>query len=270
MKITITIVLFFSLVTFGETQAQSVILEDSIGGRMAQGKFFYNRTNVAANFYEKPTYLVDSVKFFYQRSGDTLIYWTTSGSTPYEKNELKKIKKSKDFGTRLQQGLTLTDGRVVIHELRAVRFLIRNDSLFEEGEIYDIDAREMAAIRDRYDKMRSAEATEQFLEIMRQHRHKTFAAIFCPRFFNDGSRLQEVKDSRTKCPNAVRLSNYWVVDSVRYYELVVSNNCGLSGESKWGYTVSENFDFIRFGGYSSKEIRFLTKEQSKLQELVKD
>ena len=78
-----------------------------------KGKYFYHKENVSGNFFDQPKFQMDSIRFFYSRSGDTLTYWTVGMSTPYEKKELKKIEKQKEFGKYFQRGLTLSEHRNV-------------------------------------------------------------------------------------------------------------------------------------------------------------
>lgn len=268
MKKVVSIVLFCAAITSQAAYAQPGLSEHSINGKTVQGKYFYGRVNVAAYIGDMPAYQVDSVQLFYRRTGDSLIYWTLSGSTPRDNKAVKAARKDKDFGTLVQQGMALTDGRVTLHELRPTYFLIRNDSLFQEGEIYDLSVSELATLTRRYEEAENEEERLRWSKKIDQGTHRAFVPIFSPRFFDNGIQPHEVKDSQTKCKNTVRLANYWVVNSLRYYSFEISNNCGYSGH-RWGFTVSENFDFVRFGGYGSKESSLLTRENSNIHVLAK-
>jgi hypothetical protein len=226
------------------------------------GKYFYHRENTSGNFFDQPKFQIDSIRFFYTRSGDTLTYWTVGMSTPYEGKELKKIEKQKGFGKYHQRGLTLTDGRVTIHELSPTKFLIRNDSLFQRNEIYKISEDSIKTLRAIYESARTVKERDKADKIIDRNTSFRFVFIFSPGLFENGLE-QLVRDTRTKCYNTVTLISKWSTDNADYYRFEITNDCGIWGH-RWGYIVSKDFDFITFGGYSSLESRKLTKVNLKI------
>jgi hypothetical protein len=161
------------------------------------GKYFYHRQNIAGNFFDKPEYAIDSAVFFYERKGDTLVYWIIGSSTPYDQKKLGQIEKSKDYGKFLQRGLTLNDGRVTIHKMSPTKFLIRNDSLFQLSEIYLIDEDSMARIKKKYEKSATVRERERFSDIMDKSTREAFVFIFSPKLFDDGYRSKKIADLNT-------------------------------------------------------------------------
>jgi len=221
------------------------------------GKYFYHKENISGNFFDQPKFAIDSVVFFYSKSGDTLTYWTLSSSTPREKKELKKIEKQIGFGKYTQKGLTLSDGRVTIHEVRPTKFLIRNDSLFQWSEIYSLSEDSIRSLRSVYEESKIDHEREKISKIIETNTAYGFVFIFSPSLFTNGPE-QIIRDRRTQCPNTVTLLSEWSTGTTEYYRFEITNDCDIWGH-RWGYTISKEFDFITFGGYSSKESRTLTK-----------
>jgi len=221
-------------------------------------KYFYHKENISGNFFDQPKFQVDSIRFFYSKSGDTLTYWTVGMSTPYEKKELKKIERQKEFGKYLQRGLTLSDGRVMVHKLSPTKFLIRNDSLFQWNEVYRISEDSIIKLKTIYESGKTAQDREMASETIRDNTDFRFVFIFSRNLFNNGLK-QIIHDKWTKCPSTVTLLSKWSTEKTEYYRFEITNDCGLWGH-RWGYVVSKDFDFVTFGGYSSKESRTLTKE----------
>lgn len=221
------------------------------------GKYFYHKENISGNFFDQPKFQIDSIRFFYSRSGDTLTYWTVGMSTPYEKKELKKIEKQEGFGKYLQRGLTLSDGRVTVHKLRPTRFLIRNDSLFQWNVVYKLSEDSIRKLKLIYESAKNAQEREGVITIIKNNTNFRFVFIFSPRLF-DNRLKHTILDKWTKCPNTVTLLSKWSTDKTDYYRFEITNDCGVWGH-RWGYTVSREFDFITFGGYSSKELGELTE-----------
>lgn len=247
-----------------------IILPQFTSGQVKidNGKYFYHKENIASNFFDKPKFVIDSVIFFYEQSGDTLTYWTVGTSTPYEARPFKKIEKSKDFGKYLQKGLTLTDGRITVHRLSSKKFLIRNDSLFQWSETYRIAEDSIKILTSKYESTTTVKQREELNDLMEKNEDHDFVFIFSPKLFNDGIKEHTIQDKRTQCANTVTLINYWLVGSMGYYHFEISNNCGFWGH-RWGFIISENFTFVTFGGYSSKEAKWLTRETLKTNELLK-
>lgn len=201
---------------------------------------------------------MDSVLFFYSKSGDTLTYWTLGMSTPYEKKELKKIEKQKGYGKFLQKGLTLSDGRVTIHKLSPKQFLIRNDSLFQWSESYRLSEDSMKTLKTIYESSKTQKEREGLAKIIKDNTEFHFVFIFSPTLFDNGVK-QVIRDRQSKCSNTVTLLSKWSTEKTDYYRFEITNDCGIWGH-RWGYVVSRQFDFVTFGGYSSKDSRALTKE----------
>lgn len=229
------------------------------------GKYFYHKQNISGNFFHQPKYEIDSIRFFYARSGDTLTYWTVGMSTPYEKKELKRIEKQRKFGKYLQRGLTLSDGRVTVHKLRATKFLIRNDSLFQWNEVYKISQDSLKKLKIFYESAKTTQDRETVIKLIKDNTDFRFVFIFSPSLFDNGLK-QIIQDKRTKCTNTVTLLSKWSTDNTDYYRFEITNDCGVWGH-RWGYIVSKEFDFITFGGYSSKESQQLTKVNLKVSNL---
>jgi hypothetical protein len=231
-------------------------------------KYFYHKENISGNFFDPPTFQIDSIEFFYSRSGDTLTYWTVGTSTAYEKKDFKRIEKRDEFGRSLQKGLTLTDGRVIIHKLSPTKFLIRNDSLFEWNEVYKLSKDSIKTLRTLYESAKTSKERERVGDMVDNNSEFRFVFIFSPNLFDNGLE-QMIGDRQTKCPNTVRLLSKWSTDKADYFRFEITNDCGIWGHH-WGYVVSNEFDFVTFGGYSSKESKELTKANLKVSNPRKD
>ena len=221
------------------------------------GQYFFHRENISGNFFDQPKYAIDSIFFFYSKSGDTLTYWTVGSSTPYERKRIKKIEKEKGFGKYTQKGVSLNDGRTLIHELRPTKFLIKNDSLFEWNKTYDISEDSIGILKSAYEKAKTVSDREKLTGIIKKNIASNFVFIFSANLFAGGLE-HDIKDNRTKCQNTITLLSKWVINKKEYFRFEITNNCGLWG-SRWGYLISNDFDFVTFGGYSSKESKKLTK-----------
>jgi hypothetical protein len=183
-------------------------------------------------------------------------------STPYDKKELKKIEKQKEFGKFLQRGLTLSDGRVTVHKLRPTKFLVRNDSLFQWNEVYKITHDSIKNLKAIYESAKTTQDREKVSKVIKENIDFRFVFIFSPHLFDKGLE-HTVQDKWTLCPNTVTLLSKWSTDRTDYYRFEITNDCGVWGH-RWEYVVSREFDFITFGGYSSKESKELTKTNLKL------
>jgi hypothetical protein len=226
------------------------------------GKYFYHKENTSGDFFDQPKFQIDSIQFFYSKSGDTLMYWTVGMSTPYGKKELKKIEKQKEFGKYLQRGLTLSDGRVTVHNLRPTKFFIRNDSLFQWNEVYRISKDSIMKLKTVYESGTTTQDRERVSKVIKDDTDFRFVFIFSGNLFDKGLE-QIIHDKWTKCPNTVTLLSKWSTDKTDYYRFEITNDCGIWGH-RWGYIVSREFDFLTFGGYSSKESKELTKTTLKV------
>jgi hypothetical protein len=226
------------------------------------GKYFYHKENISGNFFDQPKFQIDSIRFFYSKSGDTLTYWTVGMSTPYEKKELKKIEKRKEFGKYLQRGLTLSDGRVTIHKLRPTKFLIRNDSLFQWNEVYRISEDSIKNLKTIYESSKTTQDRERVSKVIKDNTDFRFVFIFSRNLFDNGLE-QTIRDKWTKCSNTVTLLSKWSTEKTDYYRFEITNDCGIWGH-RWGYIISREFDFVTFGGYSGNESKELTKTALKV------
>ncbi len=251
IRLTITFLLqiIISIFVFGQKDIEN-------------GKYFYHKENTSGNFFDQPKFQIDSIRFFYSKSGDTLTYWTVGMSTPYEKKELKKLEKQKEFGKHLQRGLTLSDGRVTVHKLRPTKFLIRNDSLFQRNEVYRISEDSIKKLTTIYESGKTTQDRERVSKVIKDNTDFRFVFIFSCNLFDNGLE-QIIHDKWTKCPNTVTLLSKWSTDKTDYYRFEITNDCGIWGR-RWGYIVSREFDFVTFGGYSSKESKVLTKTTLKV------
>jgi hypothetical protein len=244
----------------------------SKGQEVINGKYFYHSEVISGDFSDKPQSTFDSALFFYEKSGDTLIYWTVGTSTFYDKKEFNKIQKAEGFGKYLQKGLTLNDGRITVHRLSPTKFKIRNDSLFQWLEVYKIGLDSMYALVDDYEKAKTKEEKERLNNISQLNTEKAFVFIFSPGLFETGVQTHVILDKRSKCPNEVTLKDYWVNAGTAYFHIDIYNNCGLHGQSfghNWNFIISQDFEFVTFGGYGSKEPGLLTDENRRIDELMR-
>jgi hypothetical protein len=238
------------------------ITPSCVWGQSENEKYFYHKENISGNFFDQPKFAIDSIIFFHSTSGDTLTYWTVGTSDFYEKRELKKIERKKEFGRYLQKGLTLMDGRITIHKLSPTKFLIKKDSLFQWNEVYKISEDSINNLKATHASAKTTQERERMSEIIKNNTDLRFVFIFSPALFDNGLK-QIIPDKRTKCANTVTLLSKWSTDKTDYYQFEITNDCGI-WEHRWEYIMSTEFDFITFGGYSSKESIELTKANLKI------
>ena len=215
------------------------------------GEYFYHN-------YDDPTSTIDSIVFFYTKSGDTLTYYTSGGSIACNNKEFKKFENKKGYGKFIQKGPILSDGRTMVYFLTKNTFLIRNDSLFEWNETCRLSEDSIKNLQSIYELSQTIKEREKVSKIKKKNSSLGFVFIFSPSLFKSGIE-QSVIDNGNSCPNMITLISKWSIMSTDYYRIEISNNCGIWGH-RWGYVITNDFKFIAFGGYGSKELKYLTKE----------
>lgn len=215
------------------------------------GEFYYNRTNTAANYFDKPAYEIDSVFFFKEIKLDTIIAWTTGSSRPVDKDELIELEKNDKFSAFFQKGITQHDGKTITHKMKPNYYKIINGTLFELTEIYTIT-------QDSFLYLKEKLSMDEVIKITNSVTQKTFRPIFSTEYFKDSS-IYTSKESGSSCPNIIYLDQKWETEFGKFYEFHIENRCGYWGHH-WGYIVDDELKIVKYGGYYSKDYNALNEK----------
>ena len=240
-QILIGIISLFSISSF----AQNEMLKN------LEGEFFYHRTNTSTNYFDKPTYEIDSVFILKEQSNDTIITWTTGVSRPIKKEELKALEKEDKFNIYFQKGITQKNGKTLTHRMKPNYFKIENDTLFELTYKYSIS-------QDSFLYLKENKSMSEVIDITDSVSKKDFKPIFSLSFFNT-TKSHTIKELDDSCPNTIFLDRVWETEEGKFHEFHIENKCGYWGHH-WGYVIDENLEIVKYGGYYSKAYKKLNKK----------
>ncbi len=216
----ISLIFFFSLLN-------SVFTQEVIETK----RFFYSDENIMPN--DK-----DSLPYIFKRKGDTIIARTALIHMAVEKRNLKKLKKSKTWGTYLFEGRQIYDGRFMVHRLNDYFFVVLNDTLCKITTKYSVPNDSIKTIYKMDLKF------QEIQNLINNVSYQTLDTLFSCHFFDNNNYTKSISNN-SNCMDIITLRKYWKVGNEKFYQFSIKYNCNLSETEEW-YIIDSNFEFHGF------------------------